>query len=65
MFTEGMTVTCDCEDWYSTFGQSMTVPLGTKLTIKRTYRFNTIQMLEFEEFPDNGFMASGFIPYLN
>lgn len=65
MFHEGMTVSCTCEHWSSTFGESMVMPIGTKLTIKRKYKFNAVDMLEFEEFPKNGFMASGFKPYLN
>lgn len=65
MFEKNMTVICEAEDWYSTFGTTMRIPLGTKLTIKRSYRFNSIEMLEFNEFPENGFVASGFKRWIN
>ena len=64
-FEEGMTVTCTCEDWYATFGRTMRMVLGTKLTVTKVYRFNSVQMLEFEEYPQNGFIAHGFKPYVN
>jgi hypothetical protein len=66
MFEEGMTVKCISHNWYSFLGElSMVIPLGTKLTVKKAWRFRNIPMLDFIEYPDNSFMASGFKPHLN
>ena len=64
-FEEGMTVTCHHPNWFSMFGQSIELPMGTKLTVSRSWNFNGLKLLDFKEYPDNSFIAYGFKPYLN
>lgn len=68
MLHEGMYVKSIAEFWsiHSADGVSpMRLGIGTKLTVSKTYYIGGIQFAEFEEYPNLGWMSSGFKAELN